>query len=273
MRRSRDGHAAEWDLRSACGAEDIVVQDCASAAPCPRARERARTTNSVSKASTKAIGVSQIEFCLGTCVQRRLASTVELSGKQERRGSPWATRGECAGRASAPWLPIGLDHGCAAKTWATAPPLKTVVLTDSMVSGAVKIRSPAPRTTGWMTRRYSSIKPVSTSDRAKRVPPWASRYPSQERCCLSRRDGLGEVSGGDLRLAPVGGCERVREHDLGDLVHRLGEWAGGGGPVAGPFRIGGGTDEVRAGVAHGLDHPTRGVIGASRREPAGAPVE
>ena len=45
------------------------------------------------------------------------------------------------------------------------------------------------------------------------------------------------------------------------------------GPVAGPFRIGGGTDEVRAGVAHGLDHPTRGVIGASRREPAGAPVE
>jgi hypothetical protein len=38
--------------------------------------------------------------------------------------------------ASAPRLPIGLDHGCAAKTWAMAPPLKTVVLTGSMVSGA-----------------------------------------------------------------------------------------------------------------------------------------
>ena len=36
-----------------------------------------------------------------------------------------------------------------------------------------------------MTRRYSSIKPVSTSDRANRVPPWASRYPP-ERSCLSR---------------------------------------------------------------------------------------
>jgi hypothetical protein len=33
-------------------------------------------------------------------------------------------------------LPIGLDHGCAAKTWATAPPLKTVGLTGSMMSGA-----------------------------------------------------------------------------------------------------------------------------------------
>ena len=49
----------------------------------------------------------------------------------------------------------------------------------------VKSRSPSPRTTGWTTRRYSSIKPVSTSDRANRAPPWASRYPS-ERSCLSR---------------------------------------------------------------------------------------
>ena len=62
---------------------------------------------------------------------------------------------------------------------ATAPPLKTVVLTGSMVSGARKIRSPAPRTDGWMRRRYSSIRPVSTSDRANRAPPWASRYPPE----------------------------------------------------------------------------------------------
>ncbi len=87
--------------------------------------------------------------------------------------------------ASAPRLPIRLDHGCAAKTWATAPPLKAVVLTGSMVSGARKIRSPASTTAGWMRRRYSSIKPVSTSDRANRAPPWASRYPS-ECSCLSR---------------------------------------------------------------------------------------
>src|SRR3954464_15995499 len=77
------------------------------------------------------------------------------------------------------------SYGCAEKTWATAPRLKAMVLVGSMVSGAVKSRSPAPRTTGWTTRRYSSIKPVSTSDRANRAPPWASRYPS-ERSCLSR---------------------------------------------------------------------------------------
>ena len=45
------------------------------------------------------------------------------------------------------------------------------VLIGSMVSGAVRIRWPAPSTTGWTTRRYSSIKPVSTSDRANRTPP------------------------------------------------------------------------------------------------------
>jgi len=82
-------------------------------------------------------------------------------------------------------LPVGLDHGCAAKTWATAPPLKTVVLIGSTVSGARKIRSPAHGTAGW---------------------------------------------------------------------------------------IGGGTDEVRAGVAQGLDSPTGAVIGASRSDPVGAPV-
>ena len=42
----------------------------------------------------------------------------------------------------------GARSRCAAKTWATAPPLKTVVLIGSMVSGAMKIRSPVPRTTG-----------------------------------------------------------------------------------------------------------------------------
>ena len=63
------------------------------------------------------------------------------------------------------------QDGCAAKTWATAPALKAVVLIGSIVSGAVKSCSPEPRTTGWTTRRYSSIKPVSTSDRANRTPP------------------------------------------------------------------------------------------------------
>jgi len=37
--------------------------------------------------------------------------------------------------------------------------------------------------------------------------------------------------------------------------------------------IGGGTDEVRAGVAQGLDSPTGAVIGASRSGPVGAPIE
>ena len=48
--------------------------------------------------------------------------------------------------------PQHVRHGCAVKTWATPPPLKTVVLTGSMVSGAREIRSPAPRTTGWIMR-------------------------------------------------------------------------------------------------------------------------
>ena len=90
---------------------------------------------------------------------------------------------------------------------------------------------------------------------------------------LEPRDGFGQVSGGDLRLAPVGGRERVREHNFGDLIHRRGERSEGARPVAGPLRVGGCTDEVRAGIAHGLDDPTGGVIGASRRFPVGAPVD
>jgi hypothetical protein len=144
--------------------------------------------------------------CSGVTAWRRLRDlTVRIYTFGVRRGpaSPTATpAGRCAGRGHASCargspgcaqhvrhrssmlghglqrgdsvrsrLPIGLDHGCAAKTWATAPPLKAMVLIGSMVSGAMKIRSPAPRTTGWMTRRYSSIKPVSTSDRANRAPP------------------------------------------------------------------------------------------------------
>ena len=72
-------------------------------------------------------------------------------------------------RASVVRLSSRFDQGCAAKTWATAPPLKAVVLIGSMVSGAVKSCSPEPRTTGWMTRRYSSIKPDLTSDREPRT--------------------------------------------------------------------------------------------------------
>lgn len=86
---------------------------------------------------------------------RRLLSSV----------SPFAIRiCFCGGRRR-------FDQGRTAKTWATAPLLKAVVLTGSMVSGVVKSRSPEPRTTGWTTRRYSSIKPVLTSDRASRTPP------------------------------------------------------------------------------------------------------
>ena len=50
--------------------------------------------------------------------------------------------------ASALRLTVSLGYWCAAKTWATAPRLKAVVLTGSMVCGMVKSRSPAPRMTG-----------------------------------------------------------------------------------------------------------------------------
>src|SRR3954453_12175045 len=48
------------------------------------------------------------------------------------------------------------------------------------------------------------------------------------------------------------------------LVHRLGERPGAAGPVGGHHRVGGGTHEVHAGVAHGLDSSTE----ASSEPPA-----
>jgi hypothetical protein len=42
--------------------------------------------------------------------------------------------------------------------------------------------------------------------------------------------------------------------------------------VAGPRRVGGGSHEVRAGIAHGLDRSAEAVRGASRGDPVGAPV-
>src|ERR1700751_3889977 len=76
-------------------------------------------------------------------------------------------------------------RGRAAKTWATAPRLKTVVLIGSMVSGAMK--SPLARAQNDRMDNQAGLvdKPGSTSQRAKRTPPSASRYPS-ERSCLSR---------------------------------------------------------------------------------------
>ena len=67
--------------------------------------------------------------------------------RRARSGLP-GDRGEQP-RLDARPLPVcrSLDHGCAAKTWATVPPLKAMVLIGSMVSSARKIRSPAPRTT------------------------------------------------------------------------------------------------------------------------------
>jgi hypothetical protein len=52
--------------------------------------------------------------------------------------------------ASALRFTVALEHGCAAKTRATAPRLKAVVLTGSMVSGMVKSRSQASSTVGSM---------------------------------------------------------------------------------------------------------------------------
>ena len=155
---------------------------------------------------------------------------------------------------------IRLGHGCAAKTWATAPPLKTVVLSGSMASGARKSR-PARTQDGRVDDKAVLVDQAGLDQRSGEPCPAVGEQVSVGALLLEPRDGFGQVSGGDRRLTPVGGRERVREHDLGDLVHRLGERPGGGGPVIGPPRVGGGTHEVRAGVAHGLDGPTEGVIG------------
>ena len=44
------------------------------------------------------------------------------------------------------------------------------------------------------------------------------------------------------------------------------------GQKAAQPRVGRGADEVRAGVAHGLERPGGAVIGASRGDPVAAPV-
>ena len=62
------------------------------------------------------------------------------------------------------------------------------------------------------------------------------------------------------------------EHDLGDLVHRLGERPGGAGPVAGPPRVGGGPDEVRTGVVTVSTVQLRPSAEPPRGDPVGAPV-
>ena len=67
---------------------------------------------------------------------------------------------------------------------------------------------------------------------------------------LELRDGFGKVAGGDCSsYAPVGGRERVRERDFGDLVHRLGERPGRAGPERRPAGVGRRADEVRARIA------------------------
>ena len=91
---------------------------------------------------------------------------------------------------------------CCRRLYGPAPgrrrgPARSPVLTGSTVSGAVKSRSPTLRMTRWMTRRYSSIRPDWTSERANRTPPWASRYPSG-RSCLSRATAAARRHGRSL---------------------------------------------------------------------------
>jgi hypothetical protein len=102
------------------------------------------------------------------------------------------------------------------------------------------------------------------------APPWASRYPP-ERSCLSRVMAPAR-SPAAIVVSPSRRTRASPKHDPGDLVHWSGERPGGAGPMGGHHRVGGGTHEVRADVAHGLDSPARGVIGASRGDPVGAPV-
>ena len=93
------------------------------------------------------------------------------------------------------------DHGCAAKTWAMAPPLKTVVLVGSMVSGSRKSCSPAPD-----DRVDDEAVLVDQAGLDQRSGEPCSALSKQLSVCvllLEPRDGCGQVSGGDRRLAPV----------------------------------------------------------------------
>jgi hypothetical protein len=89
---------------------------------------------------------------------------------------------------------------------------------------------------------------------------------------LEAHYGRGQVVADDRPRAPVGGGQRLGEHDLGDLVHRLGKRPSRARPVTSPPRVGCRTDQVGLGVAHGLKHPACAVLGAPGSLPPAAPV-
>src|SRR5579862_5459364 len=69
-------------------------------------------------------------------------------------------------------------------------------------------------------------------------------------------DLVGEIASCDRGFRPGRLVQRLREHDLGDLVHRGGVVVGGGWPKCGHFLIGHPPHDVCPGPADALKFPT-----------------
>src|SRR5436190_16703838 len=102
--------------------------------------------------------------------------------------------------------------------------------------------SPAPSAAGWTMSRYSSTTPSRDSAWSKLAP-------------------------GDSRLGPVGAFQRLREDDLGDLVHRPREVAIRGRPVSGHLLVGDPAHQVRAGTPARVEDPALGALVGVRVTP------
>ena len=114
---------------------------------------------------------------------------------------------------------------------------------------------PRPRTSGWTRRRYSSIRSAAAS-----APAQPAATPDDH-----VRAGLG-LDGGDLGrevaprdpgLGPGGLCvaERLREHHLGDVIHRCGVRVVGLRPVRRHLLVRDAPHEVGTGLAYPVQLP------------------
>jgi hypothetical protein len=100
-----------------------------------------------------------------------------------------------------------VHQGCAAKTWATAPPLKTVVLIGFTVSGARK--TPLTRAQNDRLDDKPSTADQSGVDQRTNEPyPAVHEQIALGALPLEPRAGLGQVSGDDRRPGP-GSAEAI----------------------------------------------------------------
>ena len=107
---------------------------------------------------------------------------------------------------SLPGCQMGVDHGCAAKTWATAPRLKAVVLIR--LDRERRVKEPLARAQDDRMHDKAVLVDQAGRDERPREPrPALRQQVSGGALLLEPRDRFGQVAGGDCRLGPVRGRE------------------------------------------------------------------